>query len=334
MSLGTLKRFIFIAIVLLFIATIYRVFNKKHQEKINYKLLIDLSNYQEPVIKNNSPQKFEYTQKKINSSYKKTQKYPTAIVIGAQKCGTTALMKFLSFHSSISAQMTEQQFFNRDKNFENGTNYEIYRKSMMYSKPFQISIEKTPNYLAHKLAPERILDYQNYLRKKLRFILIARDPIRRAISGVYHQVINKGLNLTNLTETLLKPENGFVDFSFYGFHLQRWLGFFSIDQFLILNGDEFAKNNPVTALKKVEDFLDIPHEFKAENFGFLPKKLGYYCYLPTSYCFPDDRGHSGYPEKLTEEGKKELKRVFEPDLKLFHKLTGVAIKIAELILRF
>ena len=243
---------------------------------------------------------------------------PTVIIIGAQKAGTTALRRFLSFHSHIAATIEEQHFFNNDSNFKNGLpgDYEIYRQAMVPSLRHQITVEKTPNYLADYHSPRRIFEYQKFLFYRVKFIVIIREPLRRTISSVFHQVESGLLEVKNLTEVLMEPDNYYVDFSLYGYHMKRWLNYFRHEQFLILDGEEFIVQNPANILQRVEAFLGIPNEFKQEQFGFEPWKRNYYCYKPTHFCFGPERGHESFPQDVTKIGKGILNAKFKRDLRM------------------
>lgn len=45
---------------------------------------------------------------------------PRAIIIGVKKCGTRALLKFLSIHPAIAASPTEIHFFDSSEHFPLG----------------------------------------------------------------------------------------------------------------------------------------------------------------------------------------------------------------------
>jgi len=51
---------------------------------------------------------------------------PQAIIIGVKKCGTRALLKFLSIHPAIAASSTEIHFFDTSKNFLLGLDWYRY----------------------------------------------------------------------------------------------------------------------------------------------------------------------------------------------------------------
>lgn len=57
------------------------------------------------------------------------QQLPQAIIIGVKKCGTRALLKFLSAHPSIAASSREVHFFDSPHNFPLGLDWYRYVSS-------------------------------------------------------------------------------------------------------------------------------------------------------------------------------------------------------------
>jgi hypothetical protein len=51
---------------------------------------------------------------------------PQAIIVGVKKCGTRALLKFLSIHPAIAASTSEIHFFDSPNNFRLGLNWYRY----------------------------------------------------------------------------------------------------------------------------------------------------------------------------------------------------------------
>ena len=60
------------------------------------------------------------------------RKFPDFIVIGMQKCGTTALQYFLNYHPQLkSPSEGELHFFEREGNYQKG--YEYYLNQMPFA---------------------------------------------------------------------------------------------------------------------------------------------------------------------------------------------------------
>jgi len=119
-----------------------------------------------------------------------TKKLPQAIIIGAKKCGTRALLKFIGAHHNISTAGAEVHFF--DRNYHLGLDW--YREQMPYSNDYQITIEKTPKYFIDKEVPKRVYE----MNPKVKLIIVLRDPVTRAVSE-YTQSLTKFPNKTSKT---------------------------------------------------------------------------------------------------------------------------------------
>ena len=108
-------------------------------------------------------------------------KLPDFIIVGAQKCGTTTIIKSLEKHPKIAVTnytykdkaYGEVHFFNKSHMFLNGINW--YKSLFNKNK---VSGEKTPCYMTKKSTMARIK--KNLPNVKI--IICLRDPIKRIIS--------------------------------------------------------------------------------------------------------------------------------------------------------
>ena len=264
----------------------------------------------------------------VQTIFQGSQNHPTAIIIGTQKGGTRALIEFLRKHPMIKAPVKEQDFFCDDSQYDaSDYTYSKHLKEMPLSVPPQITLEKSPNSFTKLNTPKRLYRYQQYLGKNLKLILVVIPPIKRSVSHYFHYVRSrraKGLPIAtyNLTQALITPGNSFIDGSKHGKHLSVWLEYFSMDQILIVNGTQLAKENPAKSLMSIEDFLELERFLTEEKFYFSPEK-GFYCYNQVvAGCMTSDKGHTKRSQNLTELGEEILKTYFKSDLELFHHLTN------------
>jgi hypothetical protein len=107
---------------------------------------------------------------------------PSAIVIGGQKCGTTALYKYLSIHPSVAkTKVKEINFFNCNSRYERGLKF--YHSHFPNRFPFnigKIAIDITPGYLGTaRVSSKRINSYN----PNIKIIAILRNPTDRAYSA-------------------------------------------------------------------------------------------------------------------------------------------------------
>jgi hypothetical protein len=112
------------------------------------------------------------------------QRLPQAIIVGIRKCGTRALLEFLSLHPDICHAHDEMHFFDRDERYSLGL--EWYRKQMPLSHPNQITIEKTPGYFITRRVPSLIND----MNQDIKLLIIVRDPVTRIISDYTQSYAN------------------------------------------------------------------------------------------------------------------------------------------------
>lgn len=154
------------------------------------------------------------------------QRLPQCIIIGARKCGTRALLEFLSIHSRVQIAKDEVHFFDEDNKYSLGLDW--YRQQMPYSYPDQVTVEKTPAYFVTDLAAERI----RVMNSSIKLIVIIRDPVTRLVSD-YAQLnankVAKGEKPLRSFEQMVLLPNGDVDINYkpvrtsiYSIYFARW----------------------------------------------------------------------------------------------------------------
>ena len=107
------------------------------------------------------------------------------MIVGAQKCGTTALARFLSCHPEIGmADPKEAHLFDAPDYSGGWSPKEIderYRPSFEHCPGATVRGEATPIYM---LLPEVARELHRY-NPELKLIVLLRDPVERAISHYY-----------------------------------------------------------------------------------------------------------------------------------------------------
>lgn len=212
-------------------------------------------------------------------------KKPSLIIGGVQKGGTKALIDYLAQHPNIYAYPHEIDFFNRK--YKKGK--EWYFSLFNDAREDQIAIEKSPGYITHPQAAERIK--KTIPRVKLIFIL--RDPVKRAYSHYWMNVL-KGLERRSFAEAIRaepRPEpetHNYVSRGFYYEQLKRYYERFNKEQILILQSTDL-RNKTQETINKVTDFVDINH-YKIQKIhgkvGAQPKSKTYSFFLSYAIQFP------------------------------------------------
>ena len=262
--------------------------------------------------------------KTLTSSIDKcVKRLPKAIVVGIQKCGTTALLKFLGVHPQIAAYGSEAQYF-YGKRYETHS-LDWYRKLMPCSYSNQITMEKSPPYFYRREAAKNIKE----MNPKIKIIIIVKDPITRAVSMYamlkeYNKVEGKTFeeSVTLDDNKTIDVSSRFVEFSHYPKHMQAWLDFFKRSQILILDGHNMEQD-PSNELNKVENFLGIKNYFTPKMFAFNSVKKKYCLNINSSAeldCLNEKKGRK-HPD-IDKNIIKSLQTYFKPLNKKFFSMIG------------
>jgi len=235
---------------------------------------------------------------------------PSALVIGAQKSGTTALYRYLGRHPGVApARAKELDFFQCDSRYRRGLDYyHAHFPRLTPRNRHKKTFDVTPGYMngAAKGAP-RIHRYN----PDLLLIAVLRDPVARAFSGWQHYRRNcrtragwfqrwqKRCN-EKLPEDFFAPrprpfgedfemdmrdeiacleqdrviEMPILRLGMYAEHLGHYLRRFPREQLLVLQ-TETMKADTVAALRRIESFVGLqPHDWPPEEVK--PESVGGY----------------------------------------------------------
>ncbi|XP_062926256.1 heparan sulfate glucosamine 3-O-sulfotransferase 5 [Mobula hypostoma] len=253
------------------------------------------------------------------------QQLPQAIIIGVRKGGTRALLEMLNLHPAVVKASQEIHFFDNDGNYAKGI--EWYRKKMPFSYPYQITIEKSPAYFITEEVPERIYK----MNSSIKLLIIVREPTTRAISD-YTQVLEgkerKNKTYYKFEKLAIDPSTCEVNTkykavrtSIYTKHLERWLKFFPIEQFHIVDGDRLI-TEPLPELQLVEKFLNLTPRISQYNLYFNSTR-GFYCLrfnIVFNKCLAGSKGRI-HPE-VDSLVVNKLHKFFHPFNQKFYQITG------------
>lgn len=123
----------------------------------------------------------------IWASPDRCHRFPSLLVVGPQRSGSSALHSFLRAHPSLQSNrpskdnFEELQFFN-SRNYLKGIGWYLRHFPALQSGR-QMLFEKSANYFDNELTPKRV----QALLPNVRIIVLLADPIRRAYS--WYQVI-------------------------------------------------------------------------------------------------------------------------------------------------
>jgi hypothetical protein len=203
---------------------------------------------------------------------------PDFLIIGAQKCGTSSLFRYLGLSPEVALpDVKEIHFF--DLHFDRGVDW--YRSQLPATsnrgRRAQITGEASPYYMFHPLTAARIKD----TLPDVRMIAILRDPTERAVSHYYHELGN-GHETLPLAAALdqeeerlageserIVAEPGYVSFNHRHFsyqsrgvyvdQLRAWREVFSAGQLLVVNSHSLFRD-PRAEMRRVHAFLGLRGE--------------------------------------------------------------------------
>jgi len=178
-------------------------------------------------------------------------KLPDFIIIGAAKCGTSALFMNLDKHPDIfMGQKTktsiEFHFWGYPKNYKKGLNW--YKKAFKKDKVCgEKSIEYWVNHKSMKLIKRYI--------PNVRLILCVRNPVDRAFSN--YQLHHRKGRVGAFTYKLFKQQSVYYKRGLYYKGLvTRVLKYFDKDQIYICV-TEHMKQNTTEEIRKIYKFLGV-----------------------------------------------------------------------------
>lgn len=216
-----------------------------------------------------------------------TRVLPDFLIIGAQKCGTTSLYKYLCNHPNVIAAQgftgssKEVRYFSRY--YSKGTDWYrrhfptyVYKyfKKIIHNIEIQTG-ESTPSYIHFPQVAKRV--YETIPEAK--FILLLRNPVNRALSH-YNHVLRLEKETLTFEDALKEEENrlkgekekllndpDYVSLE-YGYHsyltrgiyvdeIVEWLKYFSREQILIIQSEKLFEQSSNT-FKNILEFLGLP----------------------------------------------------------------------------
>ena len=200
---------------------------------------------------------------------------PSALIVGAQKAGTTALYAWLRRHPAVAGpSWKEVNYF--DRRYAKGERW--YRGNFPRARRAAAVLEASTGYLLHPLAPERV----QALVPDVRIVALVRDPVARAYSHYQHEVALRREPLSfeealdreeermrgELDRMLADPE--YFSYAWWNYtylargryaeQLERWLAVFPSEQILVVHSRDLA-TDPAGSYASVLAHIGAPvHE--------------------------------------------------------------------------
>lgn len=191
---------------------------------------------------------------------------PTFLVIGAMKCGTSSLHRYLDSHPEIAMSTVKETDWFLPDTAEDDPEHDLDWYRSLFDGRRPVRGETSPNYAKRHLfadVPARAHD----LVPGARLVYVVRDPVARARSHFLHAVASERRSLDDVEKLLGPGEDGthVLDTSRYHFQLLAWLSSWSLDDVLVVAAEDLWADRRAT-LAEVFRFLGVDDGHDSSDF--------------------------------------------------------------------
>jgi hypothetical protein len=186
---------------------------------------------------------------------------PDFIIIGAMKCGTTTLYRYLSEHPQIEmSREKETDFFVSEKNWDKGIDWYCNQ----FTRGDLVRGEASPNYTKCRDfagVPDRMVQFC----PDARLIYIVRDPVKRAESQFRHSFIMGTLDpeLEGFADS--HEYKHIMDASHYARQLDAYYEHYPKESILVLDFDDLVRD-PQSVMDEITTHIGVG-ELKIQDIG-------------------------------------------------------------------
>jgi hypothetical protein len=192
---------------------------------------------------------------------------PNLIVIGAMKCGTTALHRYLALHPDVAmSEPKELNFFcgperlgdaNESSAWSAGNWHRGVEWYAGHFRPAPVRGEASPGYTSPSF-PE-VAERMARVLPDARLVYAVRDPVERAVSQYLHHRAD-GTERRPIEEALLDPGSQYLERSLYHVRLEPYLARFPRERIFICAQEDLSSNQRAT-LRELYRFAGVDDSF-------------------------------------------------------------------------
>lgn len=176
---------------------------------------------------------------------------PDFFILGAAKCGTTTLYKYLCRHPDVfMSTPKEMSFFSKDEVYEKGLSW--YASLFEEAKPSQVCGEASTTYSRWPTYTETVSRLAA-VQPHAKLIYLLRDPVERLYSFYAHRM---RAGVTTSLDQFLQETPEAIESGKYMTQIQQYLGAFPREQMLILFTSDM-RDAPQEVLSNVGEFLGL-----------------------------------------------------------------------------
>ncbi len=212
----------------------------------------------------------------------KDRPLPDFLIVGAQRCGTSSLYKYLEAHPLVVPSLRKETHYFSHHHAKGEAWYRSHFPSRAYRTVVRrrhrrepLTFEATPAYLFHPWAAERAAD----LVSEAQIVVLLRNPVDRAFSHYHHSVRRGWEELPFEQAVAVEPErlaghvermasdpsyrsNDFLRYSylargFYADQLERWATHFPRERIHVLRTEDLFDRSMET-YHGLLTFLGLP----------------------------------------------------------------------------
>jgi len=248
-------------------------------------------------------------------------KHPRIMIMGFAKSGTTALRISLLMHPNVTGCNCELRFF--DLHYSDGLCQ--YISKIKNPEPSQIILEDSPGYVLHpRVVFPRLFESLRQFNLKLsdlKFIVILRHPVVRAISGFLQRQQTKEFDEVaiysngepNLSHSSIKKSR-------YSYYVKQVLEFVPLNQICFVNGD-MLRTDPVLLMNKLEKCLGLPLKISSRNYKY-NKERKLFCFVINNKVECPTKGKGRPHPAINKRTADILMKLYEPYNKELYNITG------------
>lgn len=186
------------------------------------------------------------------------------LIVGAQKCGTTSLHRYLSQHKQIfMPERKEVDFFGSDESYDRGIEY--YSSFFTSAAGWQKLGEASPQYMYSLGTAQRIAAHN----PECRLIMLLREPFERAVSH-YKMNLRRGTEKRQFDEVItdfllcdqssrVKPPFDYFGLSQYGRFVTDYLRYFDRDAILVEFAEDLSADR-LAVVQRTEIHIGVENE--------------------------------------------------------------------------
>lgn len=191
---------------------------------------------------------------------------PNLVVIGAQKCGTTALHGYLALHPEIGMSRKKELGYFRAPPAP-GRDEAWYRS--WFDPEKAVRGESSPAYTNHPMLPG-IPERMYATIPDARLLYMVRDPVARTLAHYRHYVAER-LEDRPAVEVLAHLDGPYVLRSCYALQIERFLPYYPLERILIVEQEALLHDRHAT-LAGVFRWLGVDPTFRSVRFQRRPHR--------------------------------------------------------------